>query len=392
MKKIFVLILTIFLLLSAFSQNNSEDIEISVLTCSPGPELYTAFGHSAIRVRIPQANKDYVFNYGSFNFNTPNFYVKFVRGQLNYMLAVERYKSFEREYSEANRDVYAQVLNLDAEQKEKIYKYLMWKSLPENKYYLYDFFFDNCATRVRDVLSSQLGDSIIYQQREYDQTLRQMLNPYLENRAWLHFGINTMIGLPSDQKANSHLAMYLPDHLDTILSNTQIINQNGKMPIVAERKHIIKSVDNDKKSSFFKKNFTPAKVLWLVFVIISAFTAFEFVKNRKNFVLDFVLTVIFGIISLLVLLIWFGTEHGAAETNLNIVWALPTHIFLSFLFLKKKKSNFLKYYVLSVAIFNLLVFAVWAWFPQEFDFAAIPLILILTLRYFQTFLYLTKNQ
>jgi len=388
MKKYTIIALILILSNSMFAQKISENTEVSVLTCSPGPELYTAFGHSAIRFQDLDGRLDYVFNYGSFNFSTPNFYLKFVRGELNYMLAVEGYEGFEREYSRDNRDVYAQILDLTYEQKQSLLNYLFWKSKDENKYYLYDFFFDNCATRVRDVLKHQLGDSIIFQERDYNKTLRQMLNPYLEGRDWLHFGINTVIGLPSDQNADSQLAMYLPDNVDTVFANSYLISDKGKIPLVKERRHIIKSIKKHEKKSFFNKNFTPKNVFWLFFIGTLLFTIYEFFKKKKNYILDFIITITFGLIGLLVVLTWFGTIHGAADKNLNILWALPTHLVFAFFIIKKNKPKFLKNYFLVITIYNLIFLSAWVFLPQEIDLAVLPLFLILTVRYFSAFLYM----
>ncbi len=391
MKKYTIIALILILSNSIFAQMISENTEVSVLTCSPGSELYTAFGHSAIRVQDLDGRIDYVFNYGSFNFSTPNFYLKFVRGELNYMLGIEGYEGFEREYSRDNRDVYAQIIDLTYDQKQSLLKYLLWKSKDKNKYYLYDFFFDNCATRIRDVLKHELGDSIIFQERDYDKTLRQMLNPYLEGQDWLHFGINTVIGLPSDQNADSQLAMYLPDNVDTVFANSYLISENGKIPLVKERRHIIKSIKKDEKKSFINKYFVPKNVFWFLFIATLLFTIYEFVKKKKNYILDFVVTLIFGLIGLLVVLTWFGTIHGAADKNLNILWALPTHFIFAFFIIKKNKPKFLKNYFLIITIYNIIFLSIWAFLPQEIDLAVLPLFLLLTIRYLSAFLYMRNS-
>ncbi len=387
MKKQIVIFLLIVISTNLFAQKLSEETEISILTCSPGPELYTAFGHTAIRVEDPNSELDRVFNYGSFNFNIPNFYLKFVRGQLNYQLALEKYKSFERQYSRDNRDVYAQVLNIDYEQKKSLYKYLIWKSQPENKYYLYDFFFDNCATRVRDVLKDEFGDSLLLPEKDYEKTLRQMLNPYLASRPWMHLGINSVIGTPSDQAVNTHLAIYLPDNLDTVFTNSFLITKDGKIPFVLERRHVIKKNDTGVQLSFYKKYFTPKITFWLFFILVLIFTIIEFFRKSKNYIFDFILTFIFGLAGMIILLTWFGTIHRAADTNLNVLWALPTHVVVAFFILKKKKPSFLKLYFLIVGIYNLLIIATWSTIPQEFDLAILPLILTLSIRYLSAYWY-----
>ena len=387
MKKQILLFTLLFIFSYSFSQKATETTEISVLTCSAGPELYTAFGHSAFRVKDTVRNFDFVYNYGSFNFNIPNFYLKFIRGNLYYMCAVEQYSSFESSYAKDNRDVYEQTLNLTFAEKDKLFKYLQWRSRPENREYLYDFFFDNCATRIRDDLENQFGDSLAYPQKEYSVTLRQMINPYLADRPWLHLGINMLLGLPSDIKADIHYAQFLPDYMDTIFTSTVIITENNKKELIKSREHIVKRLDKHEEKSFLQKYFVPVYVLWAIFGLILLFTIWEFIKKRKNYIIDFILLFLFGISGLLILFMWFGTHHNAVANNLNFLWALPTHLILSFFLFKKQKSNFVKKYYLIAGIYNLLFLIAWFFLPQEFDIALIPLILSLTVRFFGGYLY-----
>jgi hypothetical protein len=140
----------------AQKQQLSDQAVISLITADPGEELYSLFGHSAIRVKDTVNNQDLVFNYGTFNFNTPNFYMKFTRGKLLYMLSIQQFDRFKRSYEYEKRDLKEQILNLTQDQKQAIFQFLLWNYQPENRYYKYDFFFDNCATRIRDVFIDEL--------------------------------------------------------------------------------------------------------------------------------------------------------------------------------------------------------------------------------------------
>ena len=169
MHKSFVTLLFLLTSFVGFSQINTiaNDAEISIITIGPGDMLYDSFGHNAIRVADPSNGKDIVFNYGTFDFNTPNFYIKFGRGKLPYALSVRPYNYFKRNYIAEKRWMKEQKLDLTYGEKVTIFDFLLNNAQPENKEYRYDFFFDNCATRIRDVLVTGLGDKLTYNDTAY---------------------------------------------------------------------------------------------------------------------------------------------------------------------------------------------------------------------------------
>ncbi|MCU0398242.1 MAG: DUF4105 domain-containing protein, partial [Cyclobacteriaceae bacterium] len=196
----------------------SDQAEISVITCGPGQaELYSAFGHSAFRVFDPANQIDHAFNYGVFDFNQPNFYLNFARGHNNYRLAVQDYKRFEYTYVYYNRYVHEQVLNLNTFQKQKLFDYLIWNAQPENQYYRYDYFYDNCATKLPEIVSKVFGDSVQFD-GSYISTsysIRQLTDLYLNYQPWGDLGIDICLGLPMDKKASPYEYMFLPDYVES---------------------------------------------------------------------------------------------------------------------------------------------------------------------------------
>ena len=146
----------------AKNQNLSDRSVVSLLTCSPGTELYSIFGHCAIRIHDPVNEIDKIYNYGTFDFDSPNFYMEFIKGKLFYFLSVSNFTFFKTTYIRMNRSIYEQVVDLSMDQRQSLYQYLENNHLPENRYYLYDFFFDNCATRIRDAfVKSSTGFDIV---------------------------------------------------------------------------------------------------------------------------------------------------------------------------------------------------------------------------------------
>jgi hypothetical protein len=210
LKRIVLLCLSIIPIFAIGNEALENKVKISLLTCSPGQELYSLFGHSAIRVYAPSQNIDIVYNYGTFDFDTPGFGVKFIRGKLPYKLAVGKYESFMREYDYFQRDVEEQVLNIDSTQTAEIISFLQNNAKSENALYAYDFLFDNCSTRIRDIILPYSD----YTKESLDGlSFREMLIPYINNHAWTAFGIHLILSGVTDKNADFYTQMFLPDYL-----------------------------------------------------------------------------------------------------------------------------------------------------------------------------------
>jgi len=370
-----------------FGQNRlSNTAKISLLTCAPGDELHSLFGHTAIRVKDSVKRYDKVFNYGTFDFDTPNFMLKFIRGKLLYNVSVGDMRRFDYAYRIENRPYQEQVFNLNQEQKEKVFSYLLENARPENRNYNYDFFFDNCASRIRDVLQESLGDEVQIPTNKSDskyQTYRQCLNYYLDGKhllgkpdqhPWTDFGMDLILGIPSDQESNLSGQMYLPEFLAQNLSLGKI-NNSGLME------------DWKKKARLSKKTIplpwyfpTPLKVFSFLFLIMlglffSNQSADKADKTKLNRVLHGLLFILLGLSGWLFLFMWFGTDHKACHQNMNMLWMNPIHLFLGIQLLRNKLSdNWKKYMGVALAL-NVIVLIGWKFLPQEFHFASIPIIL-----------------
>ena len=181
----------------------SESARVSLVTIVPGKKVYSLFGHNALRVFDPERGIDIAYNYGTFDFGNPLvFSARFAYGDLNYRLTRQSYERMVAFYPvEEGRPVIEQHLDLDAEQREEIFRFLEWNSQPENAYYRYDFYYDNCATRIRDVLEEVLGQELVVGSPDPGGTMRQLLDPYLVEKSWLHFGMDVGQGLPADAGA-----------------------------------------------------------------------------------------------------------------------------------------------------------------------------------------------
>ncbi len=384
MKLVKICILLIILQSGFFSlraQMLSSYAEISLITCNPGNELYSVFGHSAIRVNDPEKGIDWVYNYGTFNFAQPGFYVKFVRGHLNYQLSVYHMRDFMNEYQSENRSVYEQVLDLSPEQKEIIFSFIEFNRQPENKYYLYDFFFDNCATRIRDVFQKELKGQVKFDNENYKSlTFREMIGPYLEPQPWSRFGINLVLGTIADRKASILESMFLPDYMNIAFENASLINNGSAKKFVKSENTLFEQKTSNSVNSVFTG---PGFVLSFILFIILIFTFFEFKQKKYYKLIDFIVFISVGIIGFILFFLWFLTDHTAVVKNWNLLWAVPSHLVFAFMVFRKAKSSFLKYYFLLTGLGAFAVLPLWKIIPQYFDLAFIPLILLVTLRSLQ---------
>lgn len=349
----------------------SDSARVSLMTVSPGSELYSVFGHSAVRVYDPITRINRVYNYGTFDFDQPNFYLNFCRGKLLYSLDVESYRNFEYGNLHDLRWMEEQVLNLNGEQRQRIFSLLQTNALPENKDYKYDFFYDNCATRIRDLVKETFFHQISFDSSGLKPgvTMRQLLKPYLKNYPWTDFGIDLILGLAADRKARAEDYMFLPDHLHDLVGATKL---DGKTPLV-RAEHNIPEYKIDQTA------FTPGfldRPLW-VMSFIALLGLLSMANPRTERIFDTVFWFVLGLAGLVIALLWFATEHSATKTNLNMFWALPTHLLF---FWRRNKSEFVENYFTGAAILAALMLVFWAWIPQALPLAAIPLVVLVVVK------------
>lgn len=370
MKKITAIILFLTSICQA-QIHLSERAEISVLTLGPWQgQVYTAFGHSAFRVYDPVNGIDDAYNYGVFDYNRPNFYLNFARGYNAYQLGVMDYKMFEYSYIYFNRFIHEQKLNLTADQKQKLFNFLQWNALPENREYFYDYFYDNCATKIPEVMLKVFGDSVKFDGTYIttDYTIRELTDLYLTQQPWGDLGIDVGLGLPTDKKATPYEYMFLPDYVESGFAHATIMQGTSPQPLVGETKLIYSAVPEDYPTNLF----TPL-IVFSIFLIITVYISYRDLKSRKlSMFFDAILFSLVGLLGITLLLLWTATNHQAAAKNFNILWALPTHLIAVIAFIKQPKW-LEKYFLLSAILTGLLLLA-WPVIPQKLHYALIPLV------------------
>jgi len=357
--RVFSLIIVLLALINstdAATRLLSEKAEISLLTCSPGNELYSVFGHSAIRVNDTDSELDWVFNYGTFDFDTPNFYLKFSSGQLNYKLSVNHFSRFVQSYFRDERSIYEQVLNLNASEKQNLFNALVENAKPENKFYRYDFFFDNCATRIRDMIINHLDGQIQYQDTTVaDQSFRDYIHEYVNHSPWTSDGLDLLLGIKTDNIASVSEQMFLPDYMMFYFGKATI-NQNGtEKGLVKEMRQVLKFDNN----SIENKSITPDVLFWGLFFLGLILFYFEVKHRKKPFIfLTKILLALTGCVGVLFFYLWFLSLHSVTGQNFNLLWAMPTSLILAFIPVKALSKPFFRgllIVTLSLLILNVLV-------------------------------------
>lgn len=379
MQRLLLILLTIHYSLLTIAQNDSCELRISLITCSPGAELYSTFGHSALRIVDKSTGTDIIYNYGVFDFYDPDFYAKFVRGKLLYFLDQENFSDFLYNYSADNRSVSEQVLNLSCPEKEAMQEFLFTNLRPENRQYKYDFLFDNCTTRLRDLVLTKSGK--IYQTAEIlsnkPTSFRNHIHYYLDlNRMhWSKLGIDLLLGAKLDRHMNASEAMFLPDYLEKGFDSSR-----STLPLVEQKIPLYIKKEPSEINHF---SFTAPGFLFSLFLIVVFALSFLKFNGAKTILAltDFLLFLITGLLGVLLVFMWAGTDHQICANNYNLLWALPTHLLAAFYI--RKNSFFVKKYFLFTAILSSILLISWYFLPQELNPAFIPFAILIGWRSFR---------
>lgn len=390
MKKIFFLLLLLFSfeIIQAQGELLSDNAEISVLTVGSGSELNDAFGHSGFRIKDPSRGLDVVYGYGEYDFDSPNFYLKFAQGKLNYLISKTEFNRFYQVYIYYNRSIKAQVLNLSKAEKQKLYNFLVNNYKPENRRYLYEFFFDNCATKIKDVTNLALNNSITFNKPKdfEDATFRTLIYGKVNKNSWGSFGIDLALGSVIDRQATPEEHMFLPENIYKFFEVATI--ENGTKPLVLQshilynRKPIIES------SSFIT---TPLFILGIIGLFIIFITYKDFKNKIRSNWLDVTLFIITGIIGGVILLLWYATDHTGTHQNYNLLWAFVLNLFVVGQFFKKTPSAWFSKYLKLLVIMLCLLTLHWLIGVQVFAIGLIPLLIAIVIRYIFLIKHFNRN-
>ncbi|APG64684.1 hypothetical protein LPB136_04600 [Tenacibaculum todarodis] len=387
MKKIILLLVFLLNIQFAFSQSIqlSENAEVSIITVGPGKVLYEKFGHSAIRIKDRSLNIDRIYNYGMFDFNAPNFYSNFTKGRLIYKLAAYPFHYFVKSNNEDKRWIKEQVLNLPPEQNQAFFTFLNNNAKPENANYEYDPFFENCATKMPDIVQQILNNKVSFTEDfvTKKQSLRQLMNDEIHWNTWGSLGINVALGSKLDKIVTAKEYMYLPDFVFKSFKNAEYFDKNQPKQLVLKENTIL----NFKEITPEADAISPLLV-FVVFMLIGFFITFKDVKNNtRTKWFDFLLFFITGIVGLLVVFLWFFTNHSTTPNNFNFLWAFALNLIVAFYLLKNNPPKWVRKYVLLLLVLLFIIPIIWIVKIQLFAFSLLPIFILLLVRYF----FLQKN-
>ncbi len=351
---------------------------ISLLTCSSGTDIASAYGHSAIRVTDPVSGADMVFNYGSYNFEEPHFVYKFMRGRLDYMLAVSSFEAFMNAYRRENRSVDECVLNLTPEQEVAVYIFLVNNYQGRNRFYRYDYFSDNCATRIRDILigSESVTGGILPEGQTSIYTYRTAIGSLcIGDEKWLQFGLDILLGARIDKPLSVEEEMFLPSLLEKHLLESKDMASGNGILLGKERILACQPVGSTRAERFLKSLTSPVAVfsaLCLAFCLLIVFSA-----SRDKVAVRFsrAVSLLVGLAGALVLFMWLGTDHYWTKENWNLLWADP--LFLVPAVIRRGRIREISLCVLSAIA--LVPLPLWGVIPQQLNPAVLPLVALMVL-------------
>lgn len=337
-KKIFVCILLLGSIYNTYGQDVqlSKNAHVSVLTCGTGNESYSLFGHTAIRVSDIDNNLDVVYNYGAFDFDTPNFVMKFTKGDLNYFIVNNRYVDFINDYNYEKRDVYEQELDIPLALKQKLFDNLSQSLLSDERLYQYKFIDNNCTSKVVDVINKTLNAKVITKKTDTDQTYRSILFPYFDNHFYEKLGTSIVFGTKVDQMGTK---IFLPFELQKSLKLIQYQNH----PLCKENKTLI-TFEKEIPSSWWNNCYTYLLLLGFVILI-----------NKKS--IDYIYLMFIALLGLLFVFLGFYSSHQELGYNYNILLFNPI-LFVVLYFWSTKNSK----WTYKLAVFNILLLIVYFFF------------------------------
>ena len=296
------------------AQTLSEEAIVSLMSCSPAEPLYFHYGHSAIRIQDPhyvgpdgrEGVIDWTFNYGVFDFRQTGFYAKFVKGQTDYMLGMEHTADFQWSSSYAGRQVYYQPLALTQEQKQAIMDALAENYLPQNRYYRYNFVYDNCATRPWRIIRKALD--LPEAEGTAGKTWRENIDRFSGKWTWGKFGINLAFGYEADREMTREQSLFLPENL------MNYISEQG----LSENEYIAPFVPRD--GQFWT---SPELAIILLFILIIGLTIWDTWRKKQTWLLDGLLFGCYLIAGCILFYLYFFSEHPFVGTNLNVLYINP---------------------------------------------------------------------
>lgn len=360
----------------------NDTLRISLITCDPGPDVYQIFGHTALRVQRGN-DLDIVFNYGTFSFSD-DFIIKFTKGETDYLLAAYDFRYFILDYVMRGSSVYEQELNLTHNEREAIFNALLVNARPENRAYRYNFLYNNCATRPRDIVAETLahnGESVIYQESDSLSSFRNLIRHYGKNYSWLTFGIDMALGKDLDETASWEEHMFVPLILKKAYAEATIIDRESgaKRPMVSRTTELFHadSIPVGPPTPWYM---TPMVCALALLLITVAITLYDVRHKRLSRWFDTLLGIIMCLAGMVIYFLICCSEHPATTINLHALWLTPLAIIPAILPYISKAIPVVRWYHRINLLLMLLFVILIVCGIQRIDIAIIPLLAVSAIR------------
>lgn len=364
--------------LLARTQNVGDSIRVSLITCSPGHEVYELYGHTALRVENLTSGEDVVFNYGIFSFSQPNFVWRFVRGECDYIVMGANWDYFPAEYVERGSSITAQVLNLTRDEANRLYRNLLKNCLPENRTYRYNFLYNNCTTMVRDMIERSIDGRIAYPPLPEKLTYRQILHQYAPRGSWEAEGNDFLLGAAVDTVVTDRAAMFAPEYMMRMAGEAQVYATDGSLrPLVAETITLLEPRETKKPEMFP----LPALIVGLLLLAFNLLVGLlEYKTGWMWWLWDVVLLLVQGAVGVLLAFMHFFSVHPAVDSNW-LLWPFSPLALVGIPLVVGASVRHRKtwWHVFHTVYLTLFIFFI-PWIPQQFGRIVVPLALALLAR------------
>lgn len=359
----------------SFSAGAQDRVRVSLLTCEPGTEIYALFGHTALRYEDPSRDIDWVFNYGVFSFNTPNFVYRFVKGETDYQLGIVPYRYFETEYALRGSSVYQQTLNLKPEEKLRLWQVLEENYLPQNRVYRYNFFYDNCTTRARDRIEQCIDGKIEYPEARSGLSFRDIVHQYTDGHEWEEFGIDLCLGAEADRPISGREQMFAPFYMKEAAEKAVIVASDGtRRPLVLEETKIVDAKPEPAEPVLPFSPFAAGMILLLASIGIAAYYLHLRRIPHGWYVFLFAVQ---GLAGCVIAFLFFCSVHPTVGSNWLLALLNPLPLFyLPVLIYHAVKGKKEPYHLINFAYLTLFIILIPV-LPQEFNSTVLPLALSL---------------
>lgn len=333
---------------STLVRDHSDSIRVSLVTCSPGTEVYEVYGHTALRIEIPSQGVDAVVNYGLFSFEAPNFVWRFIKGETDYVVGTIGYPIFEREYTDRGSTVTLQTLNLSREEKERLVYLLNENLRPENREYRYNFLYNNCSNKAGDMVELALSERLHpLENRSEGITYRDILHEYTQEYPWLQLGIDYLLGVEADHSIDPNQQKFAPEYLMYYTAQAQLVDSVRMYPYVIDTEVRGQLADEP----YVAPLLTPMQAMILLLLFVAVMCTLEFLIERRQWWFDVLLLLVQGVMGLVVAFLFFASEHPTVGSNWQVIYLNPLPLlFLPFIIRSESKRQVSRLYYVQLAM------------------------------------------